>query len=268
MDDRLNEIFDVVMIIIVLAVAFSSGYTAIMAVNKEMRNYQSPYEDKNTSPKNSDFSVYHERDAVLTKGEVLLMTTVQDEGLKGPDTFTYDGRVNTVTMPFGVAIEPSVYTNLRTTGRVFVVRTVEKQITDPQTGQPTTIREKESSQPIQGNMSLALLPGDSITIYGDVTNAAGEVVASGMTSARVTTAGTITSSETAGSKDVNMQMAKRESREEVMQSVWNVIRADSASTGYSVDYKYEISKFVSGVGTGERFRFYGAGTIRNDGTVN
>lgn len=257
MDERISELMDILMLIVILATAIPTGYLAIVKTNREMQQYQSPYEDKNTSPKFSDDSVYTERNAVFTKGELLLMTAIQDDGIKGPHAFTYSGDITDVTMTGTVEINGVNYTNVTTTGTTYVTRS----FTPPGGGIPTV-----TTSIIKSGDNLTCAQRDSMMVYGDVYSE-GVKVASSPVYMTAMTSVNVKAAYRNGYSDVNLVLEEKEKKEVVMHEAWGRIRSDNGATGYIEDYIYDLHKYDVNE-SGEKFLFSRKGIISSDGTVN
>ena len=265
MDERLGELLDIIMLIIILGVAFSSGYASVMKTNKEMRDYRSPYEDKNTAPKYDGFSVYNERNAVLTKGEVLLMCAVQDDGIAGPQTFTYGGTITDTQIAVAGEANGVTYPNFTTTGKAYLTYTPTLTAVDAE-GNPYTYKGSTTTVLVTSGSYYNVEPGDKLTVYGVLLSGA-TVAGDPTTVVNITEAGIISASKRDGYIDVGLRLQKKEEKEAVLQNAWNVLRYDSDGSGYTPEYRYDITKVTTDVGVGDRFNIKIKGTAMPDGTV-
>jgi hypothetical protein len=66
---------------------------------------------------------------------------------------------------------------------------------------------------------------------------------------------------------VGLRLQKKEEKEAVLQNAWNVLRYDSDGSGYTPEYRYDITKVTTDVGVGDRFNIKIKGTAMPDGTV-
>lgn len=265
MDERLGELLDIIMLIIILGVAFGSGYSSVMKTNKEMREYRSPYEDKNTAPKYDGFSVYNERNAVLTKGEVLIMCAVQDDGIAGPQTFTYGGTITDTQIAVPGEANGVTYPYFTTTGKAYLTYTPTLTAVDAE-GNPYTYKGDTRTVLVTAGANYTVEPGDRLTVYGVLlsdTTVAGDPI----TVVNITGAGTVSAAKRDGYIDVGLRLQKKEEKEAVLQNAWNVLRYDDNESGYVPEYRYDITKLTTDVGVGERFNIKLKGTALPDGTV-
>lgn len=262
MSERVNDLFDIIMIILILSVAFSTGYVAVVKTNQEMQHYESPYADKNTSPRYSDNSVYNARNAVSTQGELIIMAAVQDVGITGSEIFTFDGTVTKVQFTGRVLVNGMEYTSFTTTGATFLTYTPDPDPTNP-------FPESKTVQMGTLYPSMSPAPGNSIVVNGIVFGPDGTAISTNSAvTMYVMENSTLTATVTNGYIDVDLLIAAKEKKDVVMQQTWNAIRGESKSTGFLHEYCYDISIMPGAVMSGTRFRFYPEGIINPDGTVN
>ena len=95
MSERMTDIWDVVLTVVVAVVCMFTGVSAAVDNNIEVRGYVSSYREKNTTAKYTPSEkVYGTYDGSLTREECVLMTQVQDYEMYGPHALSYgDGRV-------------------------------------------------------------------------------------------------------------------------------------------------------------------------------
>lgn len=92
MNERIADILDIVLCVIVAAICLNTGVKAVVKNNYEVRQYTSSYSEKNTTIKYTPSEkVYGTYDGALSREECILMTQVQDYEMYGPHTVSYNG---------------------------------------------------------------------------------------------------------------------------------------------------------------------------------
>lgn len=91
MNQQVGEIFDIIILVLFLAIGLDIGVKALCEVNREVQESALIYMDKNTTVKYTPSEkIYGSYDGSMTAAEVLLMTQIQDFNMPYPDIITYD----------------------------------------------------------------------------------------------------------------------------------------------------------------------------------
>lgn len=89
MHERIADILDIVLCVIMAVLCLQSGVRAVVWDNYEVQRYTSSYSEKNTTQKYTPSEkIYGEYDGAVSREELVIMTQVQDYEMYGPHTFT------------------------------------------------------------------------------------------------------------------------------------------------------------------------------------
>lgn len=90
MDKRMMDIYDIVALILVLAVFVPMGVIVTVRDYNEVKNYEANYEDKTANATYSPtYKIYGEYDGTLTKEEAILVSQIQDPGMTDQTKIRY-----------------------------------------------------------------------------------------------------------------------------------------------------------------------------------
>jgi hypothetical protein len=87
MDKEAMEVLDLGILMLVMALCVVTGVTSIFTTNRRAYSYNETYmQDKNTTIKNNAYVLteYGSYDASLSKGELMLITQIQDSNMPDP----------------------------------------------------------------------------------------------------------------------------------------------------------------------------------------
>lgn len=93
---ELESMFDIVLLIIMLATGASIGLKAVYKAYREVESYQASRDDKNVQIREYGAAQVEENAGNLSRGELLIMTQIQDRGLSRTYTFETDSSVDGV----------------------------------------------------------------------------------------------------------------------------------------------------------------------------
>lgn len=85
MHGQMEELFDLVIGVVVAALCMSTGVRTVVRDNREVRQYTSSYREKNTTIKYTPSEkVYGDYSGAMTREELVLLTQIQDYEMYGP----------------------------------------------------------------------------------------------------------------------------------------------------------------------------------------
>lgn len=87
---ELESMFDIVLLIIMLAAGASIGMKSLYKAYREVESYQASRDDKNVQIREYGAAQVEEDARYLSRGELLIMTQIQDQGLSRTKTFETD----------------------------------------------------------------------------------------------------------------------------------------------------------------------------------
>lgn len=91
MHKSVSEIIDIVILVLFLAVGFSTGVRGLYNILRETEQYTLEMEDKNAAVKASDVMSTGEYDTLMSPGEICLMAQIQDAGMPAPHCMSLGG---------------------------------------------------------------------------------------------------------------------------------------------------------------------------------
>lgn len=268
MHKSISDILDILLTVLVLSVGFILGYTTLASTEKEVQEWTSTYQDKNTSERYDGVKEIYDKygytlyeadgtlvnyNAIMTKGDVLIMTQIQDSGLAGDQVISLDGRKNITTIsssnPLPVSMidengSPIVMNPLPnkfvTTGEVTITTTRN----DPVTYAPQTTNEK-----VQAGHNYDIQAGDMVYIAGELgpdTNTQYHTSKGILKNVKMifTDSATISTTESGMISDIDVRSSWLEDKANVKNAVLSGVKKDKYDTLYQISYDANTRKFV------------------------